>query len=106
MEKSRVIHLKIKGQAIAIKVKDPTTEWDLRMHAALKDAALGAEGGLPPLLHEQWLMDFKATTACTVPKIRLAPMLAARACATEILKNTELECFGDLQKVFIKYRMV
>jgi hypothetical protein len=101
MERSRIINLHIKGQNISIKVKDPTTEWDLRLQAAVKHASIGAEGGLPALLHESWLMDISDNTATTVPSELLAPMLAARVCVAEILATTDMDCFADLQKVVI-----
>ena len=35
----------------------------------------------------------------------LAPMRAARACAQNMLKQTELECFGDIQKAWLGFNL-
>ena len=98
LERTRTITLKLNLQQVGIVVRDPTSEWDLRLMAAIKSAALGAKGGLEPLPYEEWLMDFSAVPACSVPDALLAPMRAARSCATEILAGQELQCFADVQK--------
>ena len=98
LERTRTIALKLGMQKIAIVVRDPTSEWDLRLMAAIKSAALGAKGGLDPLPHEKWLMDFSEVKTCSVPEQILAPMKAARSCAHEILSNIEIECFADIVK--------
>lgn len=99
LERNRTITLVIRGVQIQIPVKDPTTEWDLRLQACIKNHALGTKGGLEPLLWEKWLMQFDADEVCKVPREHLAPMIAARNCAKEMLAEVELECFADIQKV-------
>jgi hypothetical protein len=98
LERNRTIQLKIKGQAINIDIKDPTTEWDLRLMARLKDASLGAPGGLTPMVHETWLMDLEGQAQSPVPKDIIASMQAARSCAQEVLGACEMECFADIQR--------
>jgi hypothetical protein len=70
LDRPRMITLVICGARIQLQVKDPTTEWDLRLQAFLKDQAIGRKGGLPPLLHEEWLMEYDAEAKCVVPKER------------------------------------
>jgi hypothetical protein len=98
LERTRTITLKLNRQTVSIVVRDPTNEWDLRLQAAIKAAALGAKDGLEPLPYEAWLMDFSTSECCSVPEALLNPMRAARSCAREILAGQELECFADIQK--------
>lgn len=98
LERTRTINLKLNTQTISIVIRDPTSEWDLRLMNSIKTAALGASGGLEPLAYEKWLMDFSSVPPCSVPEELLAPMRAARACAAEILAGVDAECFADIQK--------
>ena len=98
LERTRTISLTLNTQKIGIVVRDPTSEWDMRLMTGIKNAALGAVNGLEPLIHERWLMDFSQVPACEVPEEILAPMRSARAVANEMLATVELECFADIVK--------
>lgn len=63
--------MRVCSQRITLTVKDPTTEWDMRLMAFLKNASLGTDGGLEPLLHEQWMMHTDPSTKNPVPEERL-----------------------------------
>lgn len=56
LDRSRTIHLTMCGATMQMSIKDPTTEWDLRLHAMIKQAALGKKGGLKPMMYEEWLL--------------------------------------------------
>jgi hypothetical protein len=49
-------------------VKDPTTEWDMRLMAFLKNAALGKKNGLQPLFYEEWMMHTDPNATNPVPQ--------------------------------------
>ena len=98
LERTRTISLTLNTQKIGIVIRDPTSEWDMRLMTGIKNAALGAKGGLEPLIYERWLMDFSQVPACKVPEDILAPMRSARAVANEMLAGVELECFADIVK--------
>ena len=98
LERTRTISLTLNTQKISIVIRDPTSEWDMRLMTGIKNAALGAKNGLEPLPYERWLMDFSQVAACEVPEEILAPMRAARAVANEMLAGVELECFADIVK--------
>ena len=68
LEKSRTVLLELCGVKMQVAVKDPVTEWDLRLQTFLKSQALGRKGGLEPLLHEEWLMTFDTKLDCGVPE--------------------------------------
>jgi hypothetical protein len=104
LERNRDIQVFIKGCAITIQVKDPTQEWDLRLQARIKDEALGKHLGIKPLLHESMLMDLGCKESSQVPEELVAPMQAARQCASDILSGVELECFADIQKAHGQYK--
>jgi hypothetical protein len=55
------------GAPVSIIVKDPTTEWDLRLYSVVKEASLGKKNGLLPLFYEEWLLDYEEGT-CSVPQ--------------------------------------
>ncbi len=78
LDRPRTINLVICGARIQLQVKDPTTEWDLRLQAFLKDQAIGRIGGLPPLLHEEWLMEYEVEAKCTAPQERSSTHTACR----------------------------
>jgi len=98
LERTRTISLQLNTQKIGIVIRDPTSEWDIRLMTGIKNAALGAKGGLEPLVYESWLMDFSQVPACEVPEDILAPMRSARAVAKEMLASVEVECFADIIK--------
>ena len=99
LERNRDINVWIKGCFITIAIKDPTQEWDLRLQARIKDAALGQHFGLKPLLHETILMNLKCKDdSSVVPEELIVPMRQARQCASDILDGVELSCFTDIQK--------
>ena len=105
LERNRDIKVMIKGCTITIAIKDPTQEWDLRLQARIKDAALGQHLGLKPLLHETMLMDLKCSkddSSC-VPEEIIVPMRQARQCASDILNGVDLSCFADIQKAHGRY---
>ena len=106
LERSRDINVWIKGCLITLAIKDPTQEWDLRLQARIKDAALGQHFGLKPLVHETMLMnlmDGKDFMESVVPDELLVPMRQARQCASDILDGVELSCFSDIQKAHGQY---
>ena len=102
LERSRDINVWIKGCLITLPIKDPTQEWDLRLQARIKDAAVGF--GLKPLVHETMLMNlFCKDDSSVVPDELLVPMRQARQCASDILDGVELSCFSDIQKAHGQY---
>ena len=102
LERSRDINVWIKGCLITLPIKDPTQEWDLRLQARIKDAAVGF--GLKPLVHETMLMNhFCKDDSSVVPDELLVPMRQARQCASDILDGVELSCFADIQKAHGQY---
>lgn len=104
LERSRDINVWIKGCLITLPIKDPTQEWDLRLQARIKDAALGQHFGLKPLVHETMLMNlFCKDDSSVVPDELLVPMRQARQCASDILDGVELSCFSDIQKAHGQY---
>ena len=104
LERSRDINVWIKGCLITLAIKDPTQEWDLRLQARIKDAALGQHFGLKPLVHETMLMNlFCKDDESVVPDELLVPMRQARQCASDILDGVELSCFSDIQKAHGQY---
>ena len=46
LERTRTISLTLNSQKISIVIRDPTSEWDMRLMTGIKNAALGAKGGL------------------------------------------------------------
>ena len=74
LERIRTISLTLNTQKVNIVIRDPTSEWDMRLVTGIKNAALGAQGGLEPLPYERWLMDFLQVPACEVPGEILAPV--------------------------------
>jgi hypothetical protein len=104
LERSRDINVWIKGCLITLAIKDPTQEWDLRLQARIKDAALGQHFGLKPLVHETMLMNLICKDdESVVPDELLVPMRQARQCASDILDGVELSCFSDIQKAHGQY---
>ena len=104
LERSRDINVWIKGCLITLPIKDPTQEWDLRLQARIKDAALGQHFGLKPLVHETMLMNlFCKDDSSVVPDELLVPMRQARQCASDILDGVELSRFSDIQKAHGQY---
>ena len=104
LERSRDINVWIKGCLITLPIKDPTQEWDLRLQARIKDAALGQHFGLKPLVHETMLMNlFCKDDSSVVPDELPVPMRQARQCASDILDGVELSCFSDIQKAHGQY---
>ena len=86
LERNRDINVWIKGCFITIAIKDPTQEWDLRLQARIKDAALGQHCGLKPLLRETMLMNLKCKDdSSVVPEELIVPTRQARQCASDIL---------------------
>ena len=67
LDKPRTIAIPLCGVGVSMVVKDPGTEWDLRLHSLIKADALGKVNGLVPLMHESWLMTF-GSGECSVPK--------------------------------------
>ena len=104
LERSRDINVCIKGCLITLAIKDPTQEWDLRLQARIKDAALGQHFVLKPLVHETMLMNLICKDdESVVPDELLVPMRQARQCASDILDGVELSCFSDIQKAHGQY---
>jgi hypothetical protein len=68
LERTRTIVVHICSQRIALTVKDPTTEWDMRLMAFLKNAALGKKNGLAPLFYEEWMMHTDPEAENPVPE--------------------------------------
>ena len=99
---SRTVHIPFGKATIDIVVKDPSSEWHLRLCGAMKEAAIGLEGGLPQLMHEEWFLDSPTKgEVCTVGKEHLKDMLQARNCARELLQSQQLQCFADIGRVLV-----
>ena len=99
---SRTVHIPFGKGTIDIAVKDPSSEWHLRLCGAMKVAAMGLEGGLPQLMREEWFLD-SATKGevCPVGQEHLKDMLQARNCARELLQSQQLQCFADIGRVLV-----
>ena len=94
------LHIPFGKATIDIVVKDPSSEWHLRLCGAMKVAAIGLEGGLPQLMHEEWFLEAATKDAvCPVAQEHLKDMLQARNCARELLQSQQLGCFADIGRV-------
>lgn len=98
---SRTVHIPFGQATISIVVKDPSSEWHLRLCGAMKVAAIGLKGGLPQLMHEEWFLSSQACEQCPVPHEHLKDMMQARNCAKELLNSQSLKCFEDIGKVHV-----
>lgn len=86
----RQIDFQYLGQAVATTVQDPTLEWELRLFAALKTAALQSKT-FPRLRYEEWILPAATSETDIVDKALLAPLLLARQLASKLLQAKDID---------------
>lgn len=102
LKQKRDIDIQMCGATLRVQVKDPSTEWAMRLAGRLKQESLGKVGGLDPMLHEEWILELPPPgTKCSIHHDVIKDMQAARACAVDMLSKAELTCFSDICKAFI-----
>lgn len=98
LKRARTITLEMGGLSLNIVVKDPTTEWELRLFAWLKDRAI-MSGVIPRMPFEDWLC--KPVDKCLAIKMEqciLKDMVSCRNLAIDMMSQHSLENMDDLKK--------
>ena len=95
----RMVKIKFRGATLSLPVSSPTSEMHLRLHARVKELLMGAEGGIPAMMHEKMINFDTAYHSCEWPAGPLDSFRKARALAADILEPTHVTCCGDIYKM-------
>ena len=76
-------------------------EIEYRISAHIKNAAIGAENGLPMMMWEEWLQSpgMAQPKRCSMAEEILTSMMAARTCAHQLCQDALVTCVVDVSKL-------
>jgi hypothetical protein len=97
---NKMIKVQFCGHSLEVMATSPTHEWQLHLHALLKQTALQSKQ-LRPLVYEAWTIQpvWLKGGSQEVPKDMLEDYITARTLVSEMLNDRHLDSFAGMQQL-------